>query len=209
MLDEASGGTGKAQPYPWQKLIPTDTPSEAPRVKLRFTHVTRLLAGALSLSLCFSTLALWARSYWRTDVAWTMARGYVVGVNSETGRLLISGSAGWQPEARGGRRHTQRTDVALWQQVKRLFVFRAGDAGGGVWALQVPHWSLCVAASAPALLWLRRRRAEHRRRTAGNCRRCGYDLRASGERCPECGEPVRPATRETRSPEHEIRNKSE
>ena len=48
----------------------------------------------------------------------------------------------------------------------------------------IPFWFVCLAGTAAALLL---RRAV-RRPTAGEvCRRCGYDLRATPERCPECG----------------------
>jgi hypothetical protein len=52
-----------------------------------------------------------------------------------------------------------------------------------------------AVAIATAYLVLRHRRAQRRRRLEGCCRGCGYDLRASSDRCPECGlafaEPVR------------------
>ena len=69
----------------------------------------------------------------------------------------------------------------------------AGVPGGrytvtGVW---VPYWAPALAVAAPPLLVaLRRRRRDRLRRrrvTRGLCPACGYDLRGSGETCPECG----------------------
>jgi hypothetical protein len=48
------------------------------------------------------------------------------------------------------------------------------------WALLVPTAAVLVASVVPA--W--RRRSRRRR---GLCLRCGYDLRFSSDRCPECG----------------------
>ena len=53
-----------------------------------------------------------------------------------------------------------------------------------------------VSAICSALLVVRalRQRLWSARQRAGLCTKCGYDLRSSSERCPECG---RPFTRET------------
>ncbi len=51
----------------------------------------------------------------------------------------------------------------------------------------IPLWMLLVpCASAFWFLWWPPHRSR-RRRKLGLCVRCGYDLRASKERCPECG----------------------
>jgi hypothetical protein len=52
----------------------------------------------------------------------------------------------------------------------------------------IPHWSLVLALALVAthqFLGPAARRA--RRREKGQCPNCGYDLRASPDRCPECG----------------------
>jgi hypothetical protein len=48
-----------------------------------------------------------------------------------------------------------------------------------------PDAALFIAFAFMPIVWIAKRKWQ--RRDSGKCRNCGYDLRASPERCPECG----------------------
>ena len=58
---------------------------------------------------------------------------------------------------------------------------------GHRWHVFVPHWAVALALLPAPIWWLGRHRIDRHRRRHGLCRACGYDLRESPDRCPECG----------------------
>lgn len=62
--------------------------------------------------------------------------------------------------------------------------------GGMTYQILVPIWVLVLASGVfpfvRAVRWKRKRVAGR----TGHCVKCGYDLRASNDRCPECGTPI-------------------
>ena len=64
----------------------------------------------------------------------------------------------------------------------------------------VPHWFVGLVAAAMGWRTLARLRRAMRRRRYGLCRVCAYDLRATTDRCPECGTAVLEGHRPELSP---------
>jgi hypothetical protein len=137
------------------------------------------LAAGASAVLCIAVCVLWVRSYFPLD-----------GTPSD-----VHGDDFWF----GGNRHE------LFSVGGEIFYsywptgFVHGEMGGWYWhgfgfkkdklvlMMVAPHWLLAAISGAPAAFGLFRLSRNRRERQAGLCRACGYDLRATPERCPECG----------------------
>ena len=66
----------------------------------------------------------------------------------------------------------------------------AGEVYRGARIVMVPAWTVFTTLALPSVRWLilvRRRRQMRRLAMIGCCATCGYDLRATLHRCPECG----------------------
>jgi hypothetical protein len=68
---------------------------------------------------------------------------------------------------------------------------------GGALRVGIPFWLPLLFTIVPPLWWLLGKAQKLGRRRDGLCRECGYDLRASRERCPECGTPITTTERST------------
>jgi hypothetical protein len=56
--------------------------------------------------------------------------------------------------------------------------------------ISVPFWFIAIVSAVPLAMWTRGHVRRRHRRTSGLCLDCGYDLRATSDRCPECGAAV-------------------
>lgn len=172
----------------------------------RFLRILLNAATVLSLVLSMVVVVLWMRSYVIVDNLHgvrvqrpgnTVVRNFFE-LKSDRGDLVWFRRAVWAGQAGGdppeasqwGWQRSRRPPGTPVDVVRNLREFRWDSWSSGTqWTrvVTVPHWLLMVAAGLlpGGRLLLRHRRS--RRKTPGRCHLCGYDLRATPDRCPECG----------------------
>lgn len=62
-----------------------------------------------------------------------------------------------------------------------------GFGYGSAYGVFVPYWFMIALLLVVPAVWWRQSKRLQRWAATGCCIKCGYDLRASKERCPECG----------------------
>ena len=155
------------------------------------------LLTLLSLLLCVAVAALWVRSYWRIDGLCGEAISHYYEMYTWRGGLWLGdfGADGSRAEVpRAVRRLDGEAQLQLLFEDMRhgligWFGFGSSSAVAGAGTrlrlFVVPLWLPgIVLAYLPVLHLLGWRRRTGR---SGLCPRCGYDLRATPDRCPECG----------------------
>jgi hypothetical protein len=151
-------------------------------------------AAMLSLLLCVASLGAWGFGRYSPllfSLGNARIRAQYGQFSWQLGRLWVHWSTSFRPiPASASARFLVRRHFAYVVFVKTDMVV-PGASGpvstGYVTAdLYVPFWELATVFAVIPLAWTIRRFLR-RRPTPGLCRVCGYDLRATPDRCPECG----------------------
>jgi hypothetical protein len=157
------------------------------------------LAVAGSLGLCVAAVALWVRSgrslnslhdrdrftFTRRDPQWW--------VISYPGRDVLCRQTGhdWDGHERLGVDFRSRTRVRVIPWGRFGSVDRTPFPFADCWSATAPHWMAAAIVGLPGFVVLARRTVRRirgeRRLQRGLCYGCGYDTRATRDRCPGCG----------------------
>jgi hypothetical protein len=154
------------------------------------------IPSTLSLLLCVVVCVLWVRSYWVPESVSYWGNAHVLGLYSSKGRVALTLATGMigpaEREAGGyGLFYKVVNPAPVITSGRWGVVIRRIPVGGGTWSgtmhMVVVHDWLPVAAAVLLPAALLYRRVQMRNRRPGLCTICGYDLRATPDRCPECG----------------------
>jgi hypothetical protein len=174
--------------------------SSPPMTRRLFTPLS-----ILSLVLCVATAGLWVRSYWRCDGLLWVGPSDHRSIAWLRGQVLVTGN-NVSSEERGFHVYSEKVSpdmafygsgirLSLWNRLGFIYIEEATPTPLSPsthvirsWHAFIPFWSICLGFTPGPLYWLGVVSSRRRRRLRiGLCPVCGYDLRASPDRCPECG----------------------
>jgi hypothetical protein len=151
------------------------------------------ICSAVSLVVFIAVCVLWVRSFWVPNYypggiwkpgAWSLL--------SHRGEVSLSFARGVSREENDASPNWRRNYLLFetGEDGPRSASFPQARTLTRTRWVSTPHWVLALGFAIAATPWavgvLQRRR--ERDRIAGSlCPQCGYDLRASPDRCPECG----------------------
>ena len=155
--------------------------------------------AAVSALLFAAAAVFWVRSYWVYDELGLRLGRQLFACGSAAGDTSWVWDTDFAGDPHSYVRRSPLKDSIYADGMARFFERRfadfavryrydaAGLGGTTFRVLVVPHWFLLAAPAAAQAYWLAVTRRRRRRLVRGQCAGCGYDLRASSERCPECG----------------------
>jgi len=157
--------------------------------------ILRLLSAA-SVLVCLESMGVWQYSYLLDRAEWSRTTGngsrdVVESVIIEQGEIeYYRSDRKWRrPSINWGSKEHEwhREYLAYPYDVPPTFVFWRQ---AGIVEVRVPLWAVSiVSAVLPIVMMCRFLKSllRVRRQALGLCEYCGYDLRATPGRCPECG----------------------
>jgi predicted RNA-binding Zn-ribbon protein involved in translation (DUF1610 family) len=170
------------------------TPSRehrSPSISLRGRNVR--IALWFSVILSVSVAALWARSYYESDVLNQISSSWGCDLRSGIGEVILTFDRGQHLHPRSlfwlHDTYTEQRRNA-WHHGEGVAGFNLATIVQGTTTyrqIKVPHWFLAAILALPAALLFLLARRESAISVANACIVCGYDLRSTPVRCPECG----------------------
>lgn len=150
------------------------------------------IGSAVSVTLCALIATLWVRSYFAADslsYGWVEpneAGGGYIGVFSSRGVLHFNDSRSryWIPDTQGLAWNVVSPNPHIGGAASPIGWMRSSRSNR---SLSIADWVLMVPTAIVPGVHLMKRRKDRRRGSANLCSICGYDLRATPKRCPECG----------------------